>query len=1319
MSRVSTAQRTLAGALLGLTLVSQANPAFAASFSEGAPSTATSTVTNTASGSAKESVAVDNSAIEKAVADAQRAGVQVTQNSTEAMNVSRADVPSALKTISSSYEEQIKALEEATAKATAQNEAYQSELAQYNADKAQYDADKSAYDTAKAQYDAEQAQYQSALAQYQAEKATYDSALAQYQADKAKYDEEVVAYNAAKAEFDEKNAQYLESKERIDSLYNQQVNNADPSVAQRVTELAYLPSFTINDNRNALVESPGYEFTNFDNYNSDRVLRIDNPGNFTAKWNDVATSTDGRAINATIDFSNFVKYSGYDGNRSTDPAYVLVFSNFIDNIAMFGYTNIDQTITYYYADTGEKVPANVYTTFGSLNAQGFNGERFEYANYATTDSAIATFIHQDSMIKDTKQATFAVGDAFMVDQASNQQMGISDNSPEALTKLGVTFLTQNGATFRTGTTGANGTEPSEVPADNVTGNNEKIWATYNHVMMASSTVAPVASVVKPVEPTPPTAPNEPVAPTEPTPPTTVTPPAAPPTPPTPPTEPAPVTASYNLFTLDTEKTVTTKVAHGEDRKVLQGEKFYQTVTGITPFAPLTQWAIGDAIMYPADGALKADVNYDEITVTDSEGNDVSDLFDFTYADNTIDGKKVLEVLATAKNPASLPANTTYNLNVSQTAHVDGTIDDHNDFGFTIENGERQITEVHTYNEYIPDPKKSVTTDAGIDADGKSVLPGQTLHYQITLPFGELNNTQQDIQSLQTVDSYDTTYFQPTGGDVILDSEGNDVTDQFVITLDESSGKASVTPKDIASVVGKDYVWTFKGKVRDDAKPGTFNNIAALFVNDVETKTNQVTNEVPPVNPHKYDTSPVDGSNIDGKTVVVGDVLRYALALDASELDNQAYPITKLGMRDDYAQEFGDALEESVKVYKVSANADLSTPENTMNALRGKTVLLPTDGSGVSTDGTAVTPESADSADSAVNPESTDSAEFTDSAETSPSTPDTAPTTPALGDNEAVDVTADWEVSDDGDNLFIMSKTGEDGTVTAELGVKYIITFDYKVTENTEGSIPNTAYQIVNDNEFETETVVNHLKQIDPTKDVTIEVGGASVDGSIIELNTQFNYQLNSSTLPADRATFVENYTITDQFDTKHDEYNGFKAVSRFDIPGTDIKAGDDISQYIVETNESGKVTYSLNEEFMAMISTEEARSVEFGWTVYSNMTRIAPGDVENTFTENLNGEDLTSNTVVTHTPEPPAPETPSPETPVIQEVLNPVAQPAPAQPAQPAQPLIQSGILNSDGSLTALGMMLVASGALVVVGGGIYLLKNRRQAQGQDAPTAS
>ena len=76
----------------------------------------------------------------------------------------------------------------------------------------------------------------------------------------------------------------------------------------------------------------------------------------------------------------------------------------------------------------------------------------------------------------------------------------------------------------------------------------------------------------------------------------------------------------------------------------------------------------------------------------------------------------------------------------------------------------------------------------------------------------------------------------------------------------------------------------------------------------------------------------------------------------------------------------------------------------------------------------------------------------------------------------VDVTDRFEVTDDGDNVFVTMRHNEDGSLVLPMGYKYIAILEAEVTADVDGEIVNTAYQIVNDRELVTETVRNPLKK---------------------------------------------------------------------------------------------------------------------------------------------------------------------------------------------------------------------------------------------------
>ena len=219
-----------------------------------------------------------------------------------------------------------------------------------------------------------------------------------------------------------------------------------------------------------------------------------------------------------------------------------------------------------------------------------------------------------------------------------------------------------------------------------------------------------------------------------------------------------------------------------------------------------------------------------------------------------------------------------------------------------------------------------------------------------------------------------------------------------------------------------------------------------------------------------------------------------------------------------------------------------------------------------------------------------------------------------------------------------------------LGHTYQVVMPMTVTKVKDGhTVENTATQVTNDRRDKTNTVTNPLKEINPTKDVTVQVGGDSVDGKSVYLNHTFLYRLDSSILPPGRAyQTVTDWGGTDQLATEYDRYLGNWAVyaSRdlyrdgqvLAAKGEKIAgSGFDSSKFggnlfTVDADENGKVTADATQAYLDLVSADNEH--EAGWVLYLQCKRIAVADeVPNTWTETINGQPRESNKVITKTPD--------------------------------------------------------------------------------------
>ena len=291
---------------------------------------------------------------------------------------------------------------------------------------------------------------------------------------------------------------------------------------------------------------------------------------------------------------------------------------------------------------------------------------------------------------------------------------------------------------------------------------------------------------------------------------------------------------------------------------------------------------------------------------------------------------------------------------------------------------------------------------------------------------------------------------------------------------------------------------FEAKVNEDAPTDkTVDNKAALTVNNGVTPSNKVENEPPVIKPSKQDTQKDPTISIDGKTALLGDKVYYRVNIDASRLTDTAYKVWRLGMTDDYDQEYLTLDAKHVEIL-----------DETGRDRTGEFNIQDKDG---------VLYAFAKTVDTQI-----------------PATGETVP-----GDPQPDDLKAYSEKTDkDYDPL-------KDPSIDQSLlGHTYQVVMPMTVTKVKDGhTVENTATQVTNDRRDKTNTVTNPLKEINPKKDVTVQVGGDSIDGKSVYLNHTFLYRLDSSILPPDRAyQTVTDWGGTDQLATEYDQYLGNWAV---------------------------------------------------------------------------------------------------------------------------------------------------------------------------------
>ena len=518
--------------------------------------------------------------------------------------------------------------------------------------------------------------------------------------------------------------------------------------------------------------------------------------------------------------------------------------------------------------------------------------------------------------------------------------------------------------------------------------------------------------------------------------------------------------------------------------------------------------------------------------------------------------------------------------------------------------------------YIPPVKKDVVSEAsqGGDqesVDGKVVQPGQKVEYQLNTQPQLPSDLAYEVKSVSFTDSYDA-YLKPdkqtlemmdlnTGKPVSkkkYTTKWDDSKHMFTLTVTDqeaiSQWRAGTSPRLQVRFEG-----TVSGDAPTDHKVG---NKWVLTLNNSLTPSNEVFNIPPKLDPVKKDTQKDPSISIDGKTALLGDEIYYRVDIDATQTD-QAYKVWRLGMTDDY-----DDAYLKLDATKVE-----------------------------------VTDEKGQDVTSRFNIQDKDGVLYAYAKLVDTEIPATGET--VKGDPQPTDLKA-YSESDEHDPL---TRPAIDQDL---LGHTYTVTMPMTVIKVTDGyTVRNKATQVLNKVRKDTNEVTNPLKPINPAKDVTVKVGGASANGKSIYKGRSFLYQLDSSILPANRAyPQVDKWDIVDSLDPAFDECTGQWAVyaTRDLLSGGEVVAskGDRIAGSGFDSSKLGGdlftlstatvdgrnvVTIEATDRYRALVSDD---SHEAGWRAYIQCKRLAVTDRhENRFTEHYNDQDLESNVVWTRTPD--------------------------------------------------------------------------------------
>lgn len=692
---------------------------------------------------------------------------------------------------------------------------------------------------------------------------------------------------------------------------------------------------------------------------------------------------------------------------------------------------------------------------------------------------------------------------------------------------------------------------------------------------------------------------------------------------------------------------------GDAHTYLDGDKVGSVVNGTIgrnliqapkQFTLTDDWTAADYLFDPDTKSIRV---YESTSGTDREssvsdivntGKDVTDQFDITVQGTTATAKakaSYLKGLRKLKNPRQVTLLIPGRIDFAggkgaEQVRKDFKKDAGDELTFCtapdgkdLTNGGSETVNNHTEptNEpkicgYIPPAGKDVVGEASQGGDqesvqGKVVQPGQRVEYQLDTQPHLPSDLAYEVKSVSFTDSYDP-YLKPdkqTLEMMDLDTGKPVSRKKYTTTWDDSKHMFTLTVTDQETIgqwragANPRLQVRFEGTVSDNA-PTTHRvgNKWVLTLNNSLTPSNEVFNIPPKLDPVKKDTRKDPTVSIDGRTALLGDEIHYRVDIDARQ-DNQAYKVWRLGMTDDYDDGY----------LKLDA-ANVEITDETGKDVTGKFNLQDRDG---------VLYAYARLVDTGI-----------------PATGETV-----KGDPQPADLKAYGE-SDGHDPL---SQPAIDQTL---LGHTYTVSMPMTVIKVTDGHVVrNKATQVLDRIRKDTNEVTNPLKPINPAKDVTVKVGGASANGRSVYKDSTFLYQLDGSILPSDRAyPQVDRWDITDALDPAFDECTGQWAVyaTRDLLSGGEVVAakgeriagsgfdsskfgGDLFTLSTATVDGRNVVTIEATGRYRALVSDD---SHEAGWRAYIQCRRLAVTDRhENRFTEHYNDKEFQSNVVWTRTPD--------------------------------------------------------------------------------------
>ncbi|MFR0575731.1 LPXTG cell wall anchor domain-containing protein [Limosilactobacillus reuteri subsp. suis] len=360
------------------------------------------------------------------------------------------------------------------------------------------------------------------------------------------------------------------------------------------------------------------------------------------------------------------------------------------------------------------------------------------------------------------------------------------------------------------------------------------------------------------------------------------------------------------FTPKTDKHWIEGSQNVDDKTYVSGDEVHGNVSMTLPDPSTLAKPLSKVIVIDNYTDFANKVTYENAKVY--EGNkDVTLLYNIVNKDGV--------VTATRKDASTAPGGTVYlKANWKLNTNLpNGTV--------LTNKGSGQIN-----NDLVPTPDRKIYVftqtatkhwKAGSqNVDSKIVINDDVIHSEISMTLPDPSTLATLLTDVEIEDDY-TNFSSHVGlPTVTLYENGNDVSDQYNVTLNSDHSKVTAVRKDASTTPGGTLTMAISWKINHDTASGTtFTNKGTGTINHNSVKTNQPDVKTYTPQTDKHWTNAKD-QDVDNKVFIAGDSVNSKVSMTLPEPSQLAEKLKKVQVIDNYA-DFADKVD--LKGYSVTEN----------------------------------------------------------------------------------------------------------------------------------------------------------------------------------------------------------------------------------------------------------------------------------------------------------------------------------------------------------------------------------------------------------------